>query len=260
MGGLPVLMYHAVADLRHTRWPHLGVPPHLLDEQLGALREAGLVLTGLTEALRRRAEDPAAPVLALTFDDAYDDFALHGHPVLARHGAGSTLYVPTAHVGSVAGWLGPAGAGMPPLLGWPELAALAADGVEIGSHSHSHPQLDLLEGGALQREVVQSRELLQERLDAPVASFCYPHGYHSAAVRAAVAGAGYDNACEVGRRTRPVAGRRFAISRLAVGPADTPERLLRAVLSGGPRLEPLVKSVLTRPWRAVRRADHWRRP
>lgn len=254
MDGLPVLMYHAVSDLRGTRFAQLGVPPHLLEEQLTALARAGYRLLGLTDALRARAEEPSAALVALTFDDAYDDFAEHAAPLLRRAGAGATLYVPTAHVGGRAGWLGPAAGDVPPLMTWSQLADVAAGGVEVGSHSHTHPQLDLLGAAELEHEVLESRRLLQERLDVDAASFCYPHGYHAPAVRAAVVAAGYDNACEVGRRTRPVQGRRFSVSRLAVGPRTSPERLLHEVRSGGPLLEPLVKRALTRPWRSARRA------
>ena len=115
--------------------------------------------------------------------------------------------------------------------------------VEIGSHSHTHSQLDTLSVGELHAEVVHSKMLLEEGLQVPVRSFCYPHGYHSSPVREAVRDAAYDNACEVGRRLR-TAQHRWDISRLAVEPTHAPERVLSDVGSGGPVIVPRAKRAL----------------
>jgi peptidoglycan/xylan/chitin deacetylase (PgdA/CDA1 family) len=247
----PALMYHAASQLR-GRFKALGVPAATLRKQLAGLAHEGWTLTGLSEALSM-AEEGRRDVIALTFDDAYGDFAECVLPILGDLGARATLYVPTAHVGEPARWLGRYAEQLPRLLSWCELEHVAASGrVEIGSHSHTHVHLDTLTAADLEREVTEPRVVLEERLTVEVRSFCYPHGYHSAPVRDAVRAAGYDNACEVGRRLRSTQPR-FAISRLAVDPADTPQHLARAVRAGGPVVVPAAKRVLQPAWRGVRR-------
>jgi peptidoglycan/xylan/chitin deacetylase (PgdA/CDA1 family) len=62
-------------------------------------------------------------------------------------------------------------------MNWDDLRAAAADGVEIGCHTESHPILTRLESGAeLEREIKGAKESLEEGLGLPVRHFCYPNG------------------------------------------------------------------------------------
>ncbi len=245
-------MYHSASDLAGTPWPELGVPLALLSEQLGSLVSAGLELVGVTEALARRRGDPSAPVVAVTFDDAYDDVepALE---LVRNLGGSATVYVPTGCVGAKPTWLGPAAQQLPTLTSWAALQALHDAGVEIGSHSCRHGQLDLLDPGELRAEVRDSRAALQDRLGASVASFAYPHGYHSRRVVAAVRSAGYESATEIGyRRARPGTDD-LRLPRLMPLPRHSGADLLAQVRGHGPRAVPLAKRAARPAWRLARR-------
>ena len=64
-------------------------------------------------------------------------------------------------------------------------------GMEVGSHTVTHPRLSGLDAETLIHEVVDSRQMLSEILNGPVEGFCYPYGdLDGPAVRAA-RGAGY---------------------------------------------------------------------
>lgn len=248
---LPVLMYHSVSRASGPL-RKLGVSPELLADQLGLLCSEGYELVGLTEALELTATDPFRPVVALTFDDGYRDFLKAAVPVLKAANARATLYVPTKFIGGEASWLGAQAHTLPPLLSWGELRDCVSTGcVEVGSHSHTHAHLDTLSSRQLHAEVTQSKRLLEDGLQVPIRSFCYPHGYHSHPVREAVRRAEYDNACEVGRRLR-TASHRWAISRLAVEPRHRPKRVLSDVASGGPVVVPRAKRALQPAWRQIR--------
>jgi len=88
-----------------------------------------------------------------------------------------------------------AGAGGVPsfarLMTFDELAELAADGHEIGSHSMTHRMLPECDDAALGYELAESRRVLQARLGRPIESFCYPNGDCDARTAGAAAGAGY---------------------------------------------------------------------
>jgi peptidoglycan/xylan/chitin deacetylase (PgdA/CDA1 family) len=252
MTPFPVLMYHSLSRGSGV-WRNPRVAAARLADQLELFRSLGYELAGLTEALAFRARDPSRAVVALTFDDGYRDFLDAALPVLDAVGARATLYIPTMYIGSAAYWLGAEARSLPRLLSWPELQECVDAGcVEIGSHSHSHSHLDTLSVDALGAEVVRSKLLLEDGLQVPVSSFCYPHGYHSRAVREAVRGADYDNACEVGRHLR-AARHRWSISRLAVEPSHAPSRVARDMASGGPIVLPGAKRALQPAWRTVRR-------
>ena len=247
---LPVLMYHSVGGPVPDRLRELSVPADRLDEQLGALVVAGYALLGLTEALARHAR--GEQVVALTFDDGYTDFLDDGAPVLARHGACSTLYVPSRHLGGHATWL-PDG-GHLAILDTGAVREVADLGHEVGSHGAVHVPLDVLPSALAGAQLRESRRVLEDAVERRVESFCYPHGYHSRRLRELVRRAGYRNACAIGHRTSPPGEDPWAVSRLLVGPDHDARAVLDLVRGDGPHgPAPALKRLATPAWRATRR-------
>ncbi|HYO98127.1 MAG TPA: polysaccharide deacetylase family protein [Polyangiaceae bacterium] len=80
------------------------------------------------------------------------------------------------------------------LMSFHELATLQREEHEIGSHSHSHPILTLLDDAALLHELSHSRAVLEQRLGRAVTSFCYPNGSADERVIRAAEAAGYQRA------------------------------------------------------------------
>jgi peptidoglycan/xylan/chitin deacetylase (PgdA/CDA1 family) len=74
---------------------------------------------------------------------------------------------------------------------WAELREMASAGIDIGSHTVTHPILPLADEEMLARELRQSRTRLETMLDSGVTTFCYPNGDYDARVRVEVARAGY---------------------------------------------------------------------
>jgi peptidoglycan/xylan/chitin deacetylase (PgdA/CDA1 family) len=245
-------MYHSVSAVAGPMRV-LAVPPDLLAEQLAALRAAGYQLVGLSEALDRLDSGSDAKLLALTFDDGYRDFRTAALPVLAAAGARATLYAAVGHLGGTAGWLGRRAPDFGPMLTWPELAEVAAAGIEIGNHGLLHHPLDVLPGGRLRHEVVAARDRLEQHLQRPVRSFAYPHGYHDRRVRGVVAWAGHDNATEVGRRLHTPVEPRFAVPRLQPGPDHSGADLVALCARGEAGLVPRLKRTARPAWRIGRR-------
>lgn len=80
------------------------------------------------------------------------------------------------------------------LMTFEELAQLAHDGHEIGSHSMTHCLMPECDDSALAYEVTESRRVLQDRLGLAIETFCYPNGNADARTAHAVAQAGYRRA------------------------------------------------------------------
>jgi peptidoglycan/xylan/chitin deacetylase (PgdA/CDA1 family) len=74
---------------------------------------------------------------------------------------------------------------------WDELREMNAAGLEVGSHTLTHPILTQVSEEQLQREVRESRLQLEARLGQKVDLFCYPNGDYNARVQREVARAGY---------------------------------------------------------------------
>lgn len=80
----------------------LQVRPDFLDYVIERMRDLDIDIVGLDEAIARlKAPEKPRAFVVLTFDDAYKDNLQHALPILRRHGAPFTLYVPTALVDGV---------------------------------------------------------------------------------------------------------------------------------------------------------------
>jgi peptidoglycan/xylan/chitin deacetylase (PgdA/CDA1 family) len=74
---------------------------------------------------------------------------------------------------------------------WDQLREMESSGIEIGSHTVTHPVLTRVTADRLSWELEQSRGRLEDMLGHPVTTFCYPNGAYNRIVRDAVARAGY---------------------------------------------------------------------
>jgi peptidoglycan/xylan/chitin deacetylase (PgdA/CDA1 family) len=222
---VPVLMYHSIGSRPTRPFRDFVVEPAEFVDQMEALVDAGYRPATLTDCFSGSADGRDKQVV-LTFDDAFEDFHSTVLPILTGLGLPATLYVPTAYVGGTSRWLWAEGEGDRPMMSWEGVAEAAASGVEIGSHSRTHPQLDLHRAGQLGSEVRDSRSELEDRLQCDVLSFAYPFGYYDSAVRAETVRAGYRSACAVRDLTSTRADP-FAITRLTVRPGTGAPDLLR---------------------------------
>ncbi|WP_320779527.1 polysaccharide deacetylase family protein [Streptomyces sp. CRN 30] len=218
-------MYHAVAVEPNDATRALSVTPAAFAEQMAMVAERGmtpLTTAELAAAWRTGRPLPARPVL-VTFDDGYEGVHRHALPVLAGHGFPATLFVST-------GWLrGPydTGGALDTMLGWGQVRELAGAGVEIGGHSHTHPQLDQLGAERLRHELVHCREIVTDQLGTAPMSFAYPYGYSDRRVRAAVRETGYAQALAVGNAPARRAQGPYALRRVTVRRSTGAEEFAR---------------------------------
>ncbi|MGW3953862.1 polysaccharide deacetylase family protein [Streptomyces sp. NPDC004752] len=254
---VPILMYHSVATAPNDATRVLSVAPEAFAEQMALIGDLGLTPLGTAElAARWRSGRPLPdrPVL-ITFDDGYEGVHRHALPVLARHAFPATLFVST-------GWIRGAhdtGGGLDTMLDWHQVRELAGAGVEIGGHSHTHPQLDQLDDATLRSELTRCTRIVTDELGAVPTSFAYPYGYSSRRVRRAVRAAGFAQALAVGngparRRQGPYALRRLTVRR------GTDVQEFERLLQGRSLARAFARDrALTKGYALVRRARQVRR-
>lgn len=102
---------------------------------------------------------------------------------------------------------------------WSELRELVDLGVEIGSHTITHPRLPTLSDEELHVELRRSKEKIEDELQVPCAFLAYPFGDHDARVRAAARAAGY---CAAFGHRRPFDP--FAVPRIGIYRGDAGRR------------------------------------
>jgi len=231
-----VLCYHAVSD----DWDHLlSVRPRALERQLRlmlARRYRPASATDVTAGRRR--------LLHVTFDDAYRS-VWNAVPVLDSLAIRATVFVCTDYAEGGRRFavqeLADEAAAHPDELAtmdWDSLAALVEQGIEIGSHTNTHPHLTSLSDRELDAELRASRERLEDVLGISCRFLAYPYGDHDGRVRAAARATGYDGAFALPGRDKPRDV--FALPRVGVWRHTG---LVRAALK---------TSALSRPVAAVR--------
>lgn len=102
-GGVIFTLHRVLPDRPAAFAPNgiLQVTPDFLDAVIVRSREAGFDIVDLDEAVRRLKLPDAKPFVVLTFDDGYRDNLVHALPVLRKHQAPFTLYIPTALIDGV---------------------------------------------------------------------------------------------------------------------------------------------------------------
>jgi peptidoglycan/xylan/chitin deacetylase (PgdA/CDA1 family) len=138
--------------------------------------------------------DGEKPVVAVTFDDAFQSVIDRALPVLEQCGIPATIFVPTGHMGQLAGWVHPESAKqrLGPVASREALQALKRRRVKIGSHSVTHPRLAALDDVRLHSELATSRSMLERITDSRVGMLALPYGSCSNRVITAAEHAGYD--------------------------------------------------------------------
>jgi len=223
-----VLAFHAVADLGDDPvLAEYGVPPARFAEHLDALARRGwsfVDLDAVLAALDGRAQLPERALL-VTFDDCYLDLLSVAVPLLAERGIPAVAYAVAGLTGAANEWDRPLGARELRLLDAGGLQALAAAGIEVGSHGMNHRQLTKLPPAEAVAEIRDSAAAL-EALGLPrPRTFSYPHGECNPEIETAVRESGYRAAFTVTAGVVERGVNRYALPRIEVLAGDNPARL-----------------------------------
>lgn len=223
-----VLAYHAIADLRDDRiLEQYGVPPALLAAQLDTLARRGWRFVDLDEFLSilRGAPAPGSRTVLVTFDDAYADLLEACRDILAPREIPAVVFAVAGRLGQANVWDRHLGARSLALLDADGLRAVAHGGVEIGSHTASHPMLTQCAGDRLEAELEGSATALADLGLPRPRALAYPYGDCDPAVATAARAAGYDVAFTVTPGVVHPGADRWQLPRLEVMRRDNPGRL-----------------------------------
>jgi peptidoglycan/xylan/chitin deacetylase (PgdA/CDA1 family) len=210
-----ILGYHGVGELAEHDLHNLLVAPTAFRAQIELMLGAGFEFVTV-EALAEevRAGEVAPGRIALSFDDGMEDNHHVVLPILREYGIPATIYVTTGWIGQPNPSLG--GARMMTV---EELREVAAQGVEVGAHTVTHPDLSTLGYDACLREMTESREILETVLGRSPRTLAYPFCRYGPEAIAAARDAGFSLAvtCERGRWTPYELRRSMITSRDGLG-------------------------------------------
>jgi len=165
------------------------------------------------------------------FDDGYQsifDVLASVAPEICRR---VHIFLVVAKIGGVNDWDISGELSGKCLLGWEQILELQSLGVKFGSHGLTHADLTKLGDVELEREVKESKGILEEKLGEEVEGFAYPFGFFNERVITAVKAAGYAWAVTTSDSVWEGLGNPYRMRRINISGLD-PEWLLRAKING----------------------------
>lgn len=190
---IPIVVYHSVRPYiagESEYQDRYDVTPDLLSRQLAYLRDNGfttITFKALANYFDKGTPLPKKPII-LSFDDSWRNQYDYAYPVLKEFNVVGTFFVFTNSLDR--------GNHMT----WVEVKEMKNSGMEIGSHTKTHPYLDdVTDPKTLEGEVGESRRILEGELGMTIDSFAYPFGEHASSTIAEVENSGY----RIARSLRP---------------------------------------------------------
>jgi len=172
---VPILMYHGIGSKTGTRHPYFetSTTPELFARHMEYLNENGYVTVELNEVVESVMMDRnGRKRIAITFDDGFRDFYTSAFPILRQYGMKATVFI-------VSGWTRDERVVHEgrEYLNWTEVREMSASGVRIGSHTVNHPELHSLIPSAVEYELRESKEEIEDKLGQSIDSFSYPYAF-----------------------------------------------------------------------------------
>jgi peptidoglycan/xylan/chitin deacetylase (PgdA/CDA1 family) len=184
--GVVILTYHRVLGLTDKE---MDISAQAFERQMAYL--AGRCKLVTLDDIRQcnNAEqivaDSRQDVVAVTFDDGYEDFHRNAFPILFKYGIPVTLYVATSFIDTTANFpfdedLSPELKEESRPLSWKQIREMVDSRlVTIGSHSHTHRYFDRLDRDEAERELRESKACIEKNLYRPAEHFCYPKSIYT---------------------------------------------------------------------------------
>jgi len=224
------LCYHSV-----TKWPQL--IPHefklhtsasLFTKHLDYLQRHYRVIP-LGEYLEARRDARRLPnyTAVLTFDDGTRNFLTVVAPILRERRLPATAFVITKSTSEredslFADEWSPIDDHLH--LSWSEIRSLASTpGIEVGSHSHTHPDLTVVTRDEALAELRDSLAAIVEHIGNARPALAYPHGRASADVREMAASLGYSCAFTGELGANDAASDLYDLRRVVIAGDDDPD-------------------------------------
>lgn len=210
---LPVLMYHHIEDLGQAKLEghaQLSVDPKYFQNDMQFLHDRGYTVVPISSLINFF--DHGTPVpkksIAITFDDAYNDFGTNAAPILKSFGYPATLFVPTGLVEN------------PGYLSWSSVVSLATtQSVLMANHTWSHHNVAGGNKTVITKEITLADTQLQDHgLNVPKV-FGYPYGLTSSFAVSLLQQMGYQLAFTTQHGSIQCKQQRLLLPRIRIGNA-----------------------------------------
>ena len=192
-----ILMYHMISEPKTLADTRQACPTKLFEKQLMLLLKMGYIPISIDQVERYYAENIALPDYAvlISFDDGFEDNYLNAFHILQRYNIPAIIYLATGFIGQTNTWMPAPTYSQRKMLSWTQVQEMSSYGIQFGSHSVSHSNLTALDDDSVKQELIQSKQIIEERLGLECRHFAYPYGLLTEKTRDLVRQTGFETAC-----------------------------------------------------------------
>ena len=184
---IPILTYHRINDDGDiNKLTHLvTVEQSKFAVQMQYLVDSGFETITISDflAMRNGSTGSTDRGLVISFDDGYESVHTRAMPILKKNRMRATFFIVSGFVGTG------------DYLNWDQLLEMKSAGMNIESHTHTHPVLTKLSRKKIKEELTTSKEILEEKLQAEITTLCVPGGFTNGIVSAIARECGYKALC-----------------------------------------------------------------
>jgi peptidoglycan/xylan/chitin deacetylase (PgdA/CDA1 family) len=228
---IPILVYHYFGSSRHVQ---AGIkeedadfitPIELFRDHLSYLKDAGFVAISFELLLAARRGEQTLPEkpFILTIDDSHRSVAEGAAPALKKFRWPAELFVIPARIDE------------PGYLQWQDLRDLGALDIASQSHALTHRLLNRLSKDEIEREMVESKRVIEDHTGVAVRALAVPMGGYPGSTRRIAIAAGYQIVCTSYYGVADPAGDLFYLPRI----------MMRAPYDSVPQLAALIEQRLS---------------
>lgn len=185
---IPIIYYHRVIkDLSQAGKHGIYVTAEMFDEHMHYLKSNGFQAVTFEEALQIKRENRKGKFVVITFDDGYEDNYLYAFPILKEYGFSATIFLVAALKTNSWDEQEP----QVKMMSTNQIKEMYKYGIQFGSHTLGHCNLTEVGSHVADRELAESKRLLEDKLGIDIKTMAFPYGSCNDEIKKMSADAGY---------------------------------------------------------------------
>lgn len=168
-----ILIYHSVRPMSEKLTKSqkaFDVDTIMFEKQIKYLLDNNYKIISMDELSKHYQNNAPLPknAVIMNFDDGWKNQYIYAYPILKKYGVTATFFIYTDKISVGHSFMN-----------WDEIMDLQNNGMQIESHSISHPILTRIHNDdTLLNEISQSKKILEQKLNKPIKIFAYPYGMY----------------------------------------------------------------------------------
>ena len=215
-------------QLPHQKKSGLRVHPAMFNKQLKWFSDNNWTFIKMSQLENYKSIEK---VVAITFDDGYQNNLINAAPILKKYNFSATCYLVSQRIGTSNTWDLDKGITQRPLMTQSEIQEWLNLGLDIGAHTQTHPLLEELSEQKSQEEVFNCKADLEQMFKVSIKDFCYPFGRFNEPLVNMIKEAGYITATTMSRGRATPQSNKLTLPRMPITHHTLPHLFLAKILT-----------------------------